>query len=445
MGTLPLIRHTDLDSPIANVKGRTISVRQFLSDLTHVANFLPKRRYLLNLCVDRYHFTVVFCAALLRNQVSLLPPNQTPELIEQLRTDYSDIYCLKDLNEQHGLLETFHYPKENIEANNDIIVPAIDSEQTAALVFTSGSTGKPVAHKKTWGNLVKSALGELECLRLDEKPGMTIVGTVPPQHMYGLESTVLMILQGSLIMHSGRPFYPADITSVLSDCARPRGLVTTPVHLRTLVNDIGELPNIDFLLCATSPLSPQLASEAEKKFSTPLYEIYGCTEAGQVATRRPTKTEEWQLFPNLHIYQDGNNTWVKGGHVNGDILLNDIIELREGNKFTLHGRTGDLVNIAGKRTSLAHLNYHLNCITGVIDGVYVMRDDNRHDGISRLMAFVVAPALSEEDILRALRQRIDSAFMPRPLYLVESLPRNATGKLTLDAINKLERSIKGTS
>ncbi len=246
-------------------------------------------------------------------------------------------------------------------------------------------------------------------------------------------------------MHSGRPFYPADITDILSHCARPRGLVTTPIHLRTLLNEIAELPTIDFILCATSPLSPQLASEAEKTFSAPLYEIYGCTEAGQVATRRPTKSEKWKLLSNLHMHQDQDKTWVSGGHVSGEILLNDIIDIQEDGKFTLHGRKNDLVNIAGKRTSLAHLNYHLNCINGVADGVYVIREDAEDNGVVRLMAFVVAPTQSEEEILRALRQRIDPAFMPRPLYLVESLPRNATGKLTVDAINKLERSIKGTS
>jgi acyl-coenzyme A synthetase/AMP-(fatty) acid ligase len=57
--------------------------------------------------------------------------------------------------------------------------------------------------------------------------------------------------------------------------------------------------------------------------------------------------------------------------------------------------------------------------------------------VTRLAAFVVAPGLTSEFILAALRQRIDPAFLPRPLCLVDALPRNATGKLTrarLDAL-----------
>jgi acyl-coenzyme A synthetase/AMP-(fatty) acid ligase len=87
-----------------------------------------------------------------------------------------------------------------------------------------------------------------------------------------------------------------------------------------------------------------------------------------------------------------------------------------------------VVNVAGKRTSLAHLNHHLNAIEGVLDGAFVASDDNG-GAVSRLIAFAVAPGMSAEDILAALRLRIDAAFLPRPLRVVAALPRNALGKL----------------
>ena len=100
------------------------------------------------------------------------------------------------------------------------------------------------------------------------------------------------------------------------------------------------------------------------------------------------------------------------------------------------GRIADLVNIAGKRASLAHLNHHLNAIEGVLDGTFVATDDEG-DAVSRLVAFAVAPALTAEFILAELRQRIDVAFMPRPLHLVAVLPRNALGKLPREEISRL--------
>jgi acyl-coenzyme A synthetase/AMP-(fatty) acid ligase len=59
---------------------------------------------------------------------------------------------------------------------------------------------------------------------------------------------------------------------------------------------------------------------------------------------------------------------------------------------------------------------------------------------ARLAALVVAPGCAARDILAALRGRIDAAFLPRPLLIVEALPRNATGKVTREALLALARS-----
>jgi acyl-coenzyme A synthetase/AMP-(fatty) acid ligase len=265
---------------------------------------------------------------------------------------------------------------------------------------------------------------------------MAVLGTVPPQHSYGLESTALMAMQGGLALHAGRPFFPADIRAELQALPRPRCLVTTPTHLRVLLAEPDGLPATDLLICATAPLSPQLAAQAEARFAAPLHEIYGCTEAGQVATRRTVETNEWRALPGVSLRTDAKGTWVKGGHVETEVMLADVIELRGRTKFLLHGRTADLVNIAGKRTSLAHLNYHLNSIEGVLDGVFVVPEEE-DDAVTRLAAFVVAPGHTLESLLSALRQRIDAAFLPRPLCIVEALPRNALGKLPRQSLNQI--------
>lgn len=456
MNTLPLLRDFGTGSPTDTPAGAAgvpvfayragvfISVDQFLVDVARLGSMLPNRAHLLNLCADRYHFTVGFAAALLRGQISLLPPNHTPDLIGQLLHRYPGLYCLTDADTALPTLETVFYPAHApapvpapVPADSGLLtasVPLIPAEQTAAILFTSGSTGEPAATPKSWGSLVGSGRAEIERLQL--RPGTVILGTVPPQHMYGLESTVLIALQGGLVLHAGRPFYTADILAELEALPRPRALVTTPVHLRALLAETADFPSIDLLLCATAPLPLRTAIRAEERFAAPLIEIYGCTEAGQVASRRSVESSEWRPLRDLTLSQNDLGTWVSGGHVNGKVLLGDVIELVNGGTFLLHGRTADLVNIAGKRTSLAHLNYQLGTIEGVHDGVFVMPDENE-EGVTRLMAFVVAPGLTGATVARALRLRIDAAFMPRPLCLVTSLPRNATGKLPRQAIEQM--------
>jgi acyl-coenzyme A synthetase/AMP-(fatty) acid ligase len=117
-------------------------------------------------------------------------------------------------------------------------------------------------------------------------------------------------------------------------------------------------------------------------------------------------------------------------------VFTDVVELEDAYTFVLHGRSADLINIAGKRTSLAYLDQQLASIEGVEDGVFFMPDEMA-DRITRLTAFAVAPSLSREALLSALRQRIDPAFLPRPLYFVRALPRNETGKLPRDALVRL--------
>ena len=92
----PLIRRHGLDAIVAFRKGQPISAARFLSDVAALASSLPSRRNVLNLCSDRYRFAVGLAAALCREQISLLPPNDTPGLLKELAADYPDLYCLTD-------------------------------------------------------------------------------------------------------------------------------------------------------------------------------------------------------------------------------------------------------------------------------------------------------------------------------------------------------------
>jgi len=440
MGSLPLVRGFHAGAAFAYRGERQLGIERFLRDVAQLAALLPDRRYLLNLCADRYLFAVGFSAALLRGQVNLLPPNETPDLVARLASRYPGLYCLSDRNTGFASLETLQMPALGDAVLPTAPIPEVPLAQVAAIVFTSGSTGEPVPHAKTWGSLAGVALAEIEILGLHRHPGMALLGTVPAQHVFGLEATMLVAMQGGFALHARRPFYPADIRAALASLPRPRGLVTAPVHLRVLLAEPDEMPPADFLLCATAPLSPQLAQQAEARFAAPLHEIYGCTESGGIASRRTTQTAEWRAMTGVALRTDAHGTWVRGGHVETEVLLADVIELRGKGRFLLHGRTADLVNIAGKRTSLAHLNYQLNSIDGVRDGAFVVPEQGS-EAVTRLAAYVVAPGLSGDALMAELRQRVDAAFLPRPLHFVDALPRNETGKLPRQALEEFEAGL----
>jgi acyl-coenzyme A synthetase/AMP-(fatty) acid ligase len=263
-----------------------------------------------------------------------------------------------------------------------------------------------------------------------------VVGTVPAQHMYGLESTVILALRNGFAIHAARPLYPADVREALAQVPTGRVLVTTPIHLRALLGESIELPALQLIVCATAPLAPAAAVQVENAYGAALREIYGFTEAGMAATRRTARESRWHTLPGVTVRAVGGQVCFSGGHVDREVPAGDVLEVIDACTFVLHGRGADLINVAGKRTSLAHLNHELSAIDGVEDGAFYMPDE-RDGPVTRPMAFVVAPRLSRETVLDALRQRIDAVFLPRPLYFVDALPRNATGKLPREALAAL--------
>jgi acyl-coenzyme A synthetase/AMP-(fatty) acid ligase len=217
-------------------------------------------------------------------------------------------------------------------------------------------------------------------------------------------------------------------------------LVTTPFHLSALLAAEIPLPPVDLLLSATAPLSAELAAQAEARCGTRVHEIYGSTETGQIATRRTVDGPAWRLLPEVQLTQDDDISFASGGHVETRIALGDVIELLPANAagdFILKGRHADLINIAGKRTSLAYLNHQIAAIPGVVDAAFFLPEEEAADGITRLAAFVVAPALDSRQLMAALRERIDPIFLPRPLLFLDALPRNSTGKLPRHALQAL--------
>lgn len=436
---LPLVAYPSLDSVMAYRDGLPIAVRQFLDEVRQLAERLPAGRHVLNLCVDRYRFTVGLAASIVTGRISLLPSTHTPEMLRQMQQIAPDVFCIVDQDDDGIALPCFRYPERFDLGGSAGSVPLVPADQLIAQVFTSGSTGLPQPHAKRWGSLVRSARAEAG--RLGLTAGHSVVGTVPAQHMYGLESTVMQVLQSGAALHAARPFYPADIQAALAELPRPRALVTTPYHLRTLLNAGLELPAVDLILSATAPLADDLAQEAEARLAAPLYEIYGCTETGQLASRRTTAGPEWQLLAEVGLHREADRIWAIGGHVEAKTYLNDAIELTGPGRFKLGGRNGDLVNIAGKRTSLGYLNHQLNAIPGVRDGVFMLPRNDGPDGVGRLTALVVAPTLTPDELMQALRERIDPIFLPRPLLFVDELPRNATGKLPANLAQDLLSSV----
>ena len=426
-------------SPVAWYKGKPMSSGMVLSHVSLIGNQLPQKRYVINMCQDRYAFLIGFSAALCHNQTTLLPPNPSPEVMQQLTREYPDCYFLTDGQEEIAGLEGITL---NLDTNPDhtpMENPQFPDSHVAAIAFTSGTTGTPRPNPKTWGSMVKIAQKTGENLPLSQRKPVTVVATVPHQHMYGLETTIMLPLQKGWSIHSGRPFFPEDIASILEEQPSPRILVSTPIHLRACVLAESRFPEVIYTLSATAPLTNQLAEQVEELLHTTMVEIYGFAEAGTIATRQPIRENHWNLLPDLTLESHTDGYAVNAPYFSEPVLIPDTIQPANLYQFTLEGRPSHLINIGGHRASLDALNLSLLSIDGVEDGVFYMPEE-KEESITRLVAFVVAPGETVESILSALRTKIASAFLPRPVYLIEALPRNHTGKFLRKDAEALMRS-----
>ena len=481
---LALLGARDADAPLAWVAGRPVGARQFLADAERLAGRLPPGGPVVNLCAGGYAFAVGLAAALLRGQASLLPPDARADTLARLDAGGGvlpvlidaaadananaaadadadadaapQLVCIPVALPAPGTVAAFGAaaPLPGTAclpatapnaAGARLDVPLIDADLHAASLLTSGSTGVPQPHARRWGSLVANiAAAAARLSALLGRPslaGLTLVSTVPVQHSYGLESVVLLALQGGAAFDSARAFFPADVARALAALPAPRALVTTPFHLKTLLLAGVALPTVELVLSATAPLSPQLAAQAEARLGGVLVEIYGSTETGQVASRRPTRGEIWETFGDVRVraepaQQGGERFVFEGDYLPEPTPMADVLELLDGRHFRLLGRAGDLIHVAGRRSSLAHLDYHLNSIAGVEDGAFWLPDEVS-DGVVRPVALVVAPRLRAADIVRALRERLETVFVPRRVLQVERLPREATGKLPARALRAL--------
>jgi acyl-coenzyme A synthetase/AMP-(fatty) acid ligase len=406
-----------------------IRTSRFVQEATSLASRLPGHRYVINLLSDRYQYLLGFCAAVLAGQCTLMPPNRLAQTLERLRADFPDCHVL---GEDGRAIGCDALPPAKARAG----MPEIPADQLCAIAFTSGSTGSPKSNAKYWRTLRVGSKCNADLL-FDATDGrVNLLATVPPQHMWGMEMSILLPLFAAAAISHRTPFFPQDIADALAALPEPRALVSSPVHLYALVKSRVALPKVSDIFTATAPLSAELARSLEERFDTTVTDVFGCSETGVLAARRTSSEPNWRLSDGFRMSPGADGTRVHADHLPADVMIPDIIEVVADNEFRWLGRHQDMINVAGKRGSLAELNQYLTAMPGVVDGVIFMPEKSE-----RLAAMVVAPGLSASEIRNYLGTRIEAVFLPRPIHLVTSLPRQETGKLSRTAVLELFDSL----
>lgn len=422
--------------------GRAVTIGEMLADAQRLR--LADAPAILNLCSDRYAFLVGFVACLMQGRPCLLPGDRSgARIAELLRADPGIGLLVED-----GAAVPPEAAGRPTAAARLLVGGAAEPvagllpapDQVTTIAFTSGSTGAPVAHARSWESQARQIDAVAARFGLAGEAPATLVATVPFGHMYGFETTILLPLRAEVAVHSGTPLYPDDIRRALDSVPGPRVLVTSPVHLRALSGGAA-LPPLARVISATAPLGADLAAAVEARHATRVEEIYGCTEAGSVASRRTVAGDDWLPFDGIAVEPGGPaGSGAFQARLPATALpvpLADLLAIGDDGCFRLLGRVQDVIKVGGKRASLGALTSALVAVDGVEDGAFVMPEADAHGGATRPVALVVAPRLTPKLVLDGLRRRIDPAFVPRRVVMVPALPRDALGKLPRAAVAAL--------
>lgn len=421
------------EAPFIEYQGRSYSRLQIVSAAYRLSQQLPDASYIINLHSLRHEFMVVLLAASFKGASAILPPNTAKNTLLALvesseKTFISTSHALYSELVGH-LVPTIDFLSllSDLLIDRSLLEAKLETLSNSVIqIYTSGTTGHPKQVTKSWLSMSKMAHRAIDRFHLTSDN--TIVGTVPSQHMFGLETTVFWPLFSTVRLWSDKPLFSADMMDVFDGTDNDIFLVSTPLHLKNWVDSQELWPDRKLsVLSATAPMDKELAEKVTTQWQARLFEVLGSTETASFASREIMSSELWEPYQNTNIQLSDSHYEVSFTDLGEFYPLQDDIQMEVGGRFKLLGRQSDMIKVAGKRASLCELNRVLLSIDGVRDGVFL------NLGKERLSA-VVASDLPIKDIKQQLNESIDPVFLPRPIYFVDRLPRNEIGKLQMSQL-----------
>src|SRR5438046_10305049 len=112
----------------------------------------------------------------------------------------------------------------------------------------------------------------------------------------------------------------------------------------------------------------------------------------------------------------------------GGLFVPDDLLSKEANDWRIVGRTSDVINVAGKKVNPAEVEAHLLRFSGVRQAVVFGRSSALRN--EEVAACVVAPGISETDLLHFCREGLSTWQVPKRIFIVRGIPTNERGKIS---------------
>jgi acyl-CoA synthetase (AMP-forming)/AMP-acid ligase II len=350
-------------------------------------------------------------------------------------------------------------------SRRDAVMPAPDD--IALVLHTSGSTRRPKRVPICHSNLGASAQNIVNTYALS--PDDAAMCVMPLFHIHGLVASVLStFLSGGAVVVPAK-FSPLSFWRIVRDSHVSWYSAVPTIHQLLLTRADGEKPagseNLRFIRSCSAALSPEMMQSLEQVFGAPVIEAYGMTEASHQMcsnpvppkTRKPgsvgpgtgVKVSIMDLAGNHLAARQRGEVVIQGPNVvrgyennpeanaksftNGWFRTGDQGYLDEDSYLILTGRIKDLIIRGGEKIAPGEIDQVLLTHPAVAEAVAF---GVPHPTWGEEVAAAVVLRSPERDsaILAYCRERLSDFKCPKKLYIVEKIPRTATGKIQRGAV-----------
>lgn len=335
-----------------------------------------------------------------------------------------------------------------------------EADDIAAILYTSGTTGRSKGAMLSHGNLLSNALALKDLWRWSADD--VLIHVLPIYHVHGLFVAIhgALVAGASAIFHRG--FDPA---AVIADFARATVLMGVPTHYTRLT----AAPELSPQACAGMRLfvsgSAPLLAEAHERFAAKtghrILERYGMTETGMITSNpydgaRVAGTVGYPL-PGVEVRVRGEGgalaetgepgvLEVRGPNVfkgywrnpektaeeirpDGFFITGDVATQEADGRVTLVGRAKDLIIAGGLNIYPKEIEEAIDALRGVEESAVIgVPHPDLGEGVVAVVARREGVEVSPEAVLASLTG-LARFKQPRRVIVVDSLPRNAMGKV----------------
>src|SRR5262245_26876520 len=334
--------------------------------------------------------------------------------------------------------------------------------ETALILHTSGTTSRPKRVPLSHANLMTSARNVAATYQLTAEDVSLCV--MPLFHVHGLvASTLATFFTGGTVVVPSK-FNPLSFWSTVREHRATWYSAVPTIHQVLLTRAKGNRPagadQLRFIRSCSAALSPQTMAEMETVFGAPVLEAYGMTEAAHQmasnplppADRKPGSVGQGTQVQIAILDQEGNllpsratgEVSIKGANVfsgyennpqanaesfsNGWFRTGDQGHLDPQGYLTLSGRIKELINRGGEKISPREIDEVLATHPAVAEAVcFGVPDRVYGEGVAA--AVVLSGTATEKELIAHCRGSLSDFKCPTTIYILDSIPRTATGKI----------------